>query len=80
VADPPLAEQATTLIEHYQDMLSHYGAETGMKIARKHVGWYSKGLPGSGEFRAAINRIADPATAMSTIRAFYAPLLNALAA
>jgi tRNA-dihydrouridine synthase len=37
-------EQLGTLLEHYHDMLSHYGSEAGMRVARKHVGWYSKGL------------------------------------
>jgi tRNA-dihydrouridine synthase B len=78
--DPPLAEQLATLLEHYQDMLAHYGSEPGMRVARKHVGWYSKGLPGSGEFRAAINRIANPTAVIEAIRAFYAPLIERLAA
>src|SRR5262245_9051515 len=43
--DPPLARQLAILLEHYDAMLSHYGAGPGMRIARKHVGWYSKGLP-----------------------------------
>jgi tRNA-dihydrouridine synthase B len=78
--DPPLAEQLATLLEHYRDMLAHYGSEPGMRVARKHVGWYSKGLPGSGEFRAAINRIANPTAVIEAIRAFYAPLIERLAA
>src|SRR5919108_1775326 len=71
--EPSLSEQLRTLLQHYQDMLLHYGSECGMRVARKHIGWYSKGLPGSGEFRAAINRIASPAAAMEAIRAFYCP-------
>ncbi len=78
--DPTLAEQLDTVLEHYRDMLSHYGAQTGMRIARKHVGWYSKGLAGSGEFRASINRIDDPVAAMAAIRNFYSPLAERMAA
>lgn len=37
-------------------MLSHYGIQTGLLMARKHLGWYSKGLMGSAEFRVAINQ------------------------
>ena len=77
---PSLHEQLATLLQHYQDMLGHYGAEAGMRIARKHVGWYSKGLPASGEFRAAINRIAEPARAIDAIKAFYRPLIERMAA
>jgi tRNA-dihydrouridine synthase B len=79
-AEPPLAAQLDTLLEHYQDMLAHYGSEPGMRVARKHVGWYSKGLPGSGEFRAAINRIANPAAVIEAIRAFFSPLVERAAA
>ncbi len=77
---PSLVEQLETLLEHYRDMLAHYGSEAGMRIARKHVGWYSKGLPGSGEFRAAINRIANPTAVIEAIRAFYCPLAERQAA
>jgi tRNA-dihydrouridine synthase B len=80
LAEPSLHEQLAIVAEHYEDMLTHYGAQTGMKMARKHVGWYSKGLPGSGEFRAAINRTDDPAAALAAIRSFYDPLLESLAA
>ena len=59
--DPPLAEQRDTLLGHYDAMLSHYGVNVGSRIARKHLGWYSKGLYGSSEFRAAVNRCDDPA-------------------
>src|SRR5215468_4493090 len=78
LGDPPLAEQLDILLGHYRDMLAHYGSEAGMRVARKHLGWYSKGLPGSGEFRAAINRIANPATVIEAIRAFYSPLIERL--
>ncbi len=51
------SQRSSTIVErHYEDMLSHYGTEVGVRIARKHVGWYSKGLPGSAEFRAAVNQ------------------------
>jgi tRNA-dihydrouridine synthase B len=80
LAEPSLSEQLVILLEHYRDMLSHYGSEAGMRVARKHVGWYSKGLAGSGEFRAAINRIANPAAVIEAIRAFYCPLVERLAA
>src|SRR5689334_8960968 len=57
--DPPLAYQLDTVLGHYDAMLEHYGVAVGVRIARKHVGWYSKGLPGSAEFRAAVNRSDD---------------------
>ena len=74
--DPPLAHQRDTLLRHYDDMLSHYGTSVGVRIARKHLGWYSKGLYGSSEFRAAVNRVDDPETVKAMIRAFFAPLIE----
>jgi tRNA-dihydrouridine synthase B len=73
--DPPLAQQLQIVLGHYEDMLAHYGTAVGSRIARKHIGWYSKGLPGSAEFRAAVNRTEDPQTVKAMIRAFYAPLV-----
>ncbi|HJU19632.1 MAG TPA: tRNA dihydrouridine synthase DusB [Stellaceae bacterium] len=73
--EPPLAAQLETVLAHYEAMLLHYGSEVGSRIARKHIGWYSKGLPGSAEFRAAVNAAVDVARVRDLIRAFYEPLL-----
>ncbi|MEK9968131.1 MAG: tRNA dihydrouridine synthase DusB [Ferrovibrio sp.] len=78
--DPALHEQEATVLEHYDAMLSHYGVSTGLKIGRKHVAWYSKGLPGSAEFRTRIMQIEDPQQVRDTIRDFYAPQLDRMAA
>jgi tRNA-dihydrouridine synthase B len=78
--DPPAAEQMATVIEHYHAMLSHYGIDSGNRIARKHIAWYSKGLPGSAEFRASLNRGAEPAIVEQMIRDFYRPAIERLAA
>lgn len=75
VPDPPLATQLDIVLGHYEEMLLHYGMEVGSRIARKHVAWYSKGLPGSAEFRAAVNETIDPARVRRLIRSFYEPLL-----
>ena len=73
--DPPLTEQRDTLLAHYDAMLSHYGVSVGSRIARKHLGWYSKGLYGSSEFRAAVNRCDEPAQVKAMVTEFYMPLL-----
>jgi tRNA-dihydrouridine synthase B len=78
--DPPLWRQYQILMAHYEAMLSHYGVDTGLKIARKHVAWYSKGLPGSAEFRVQINTLDTPEAAKAAIRAFYEPQLERQAA
>jgi len=78
--DPPLAEQRDVVLRHYDDMLEHYGIDAGVKIARKHISWYSKGLTGSGEFRNRVNRLDNPEAVKTEIRDFYAPLLEQMAA
>jgi tRNA-dihydrouridine synthase B len=69
--EPSLAEQFALIVEHYHAMLDHYGNETGVKIARKHVGWYTKGLPGSAEFRNRVNFIDDPNEVLGSLERFY---------
>jgi tRNA-dihydrouridine synthase B len=80
VSDPSIAVQLETVLTHFEDMLLHYGAETGVRMARKHVAWYSKGLPGSAEFRAEVNQHADAERVRTLIRRFYEPLLEPRAA
>lgn len=74
-ADPSLEEQYGVLVEHYRAMLDHYGRDTGVKIARKHLGWYTKGLPGSADFRNQVNFIADADQVLGELERFYTPLL-----
>lgn len=76
VAEPSLAEQLKLILEHYAAMLDHYGSDTGVKMARKHLGWYTKGLPGSAEFRNKVNFVDDPAEVQRMLCAFYNPLLD----
>jgi tRNA-dihydrouridine synthase B len=78
--DPPLAAQYRIVRGHYDEMLSHYGSEVGLRIARKHLGWYSKGLPGSAEFRAAVNQTDEVPRVKALLRAFYDPLIEREAA
>jgi tRNA-dihydrouridine synthase B len=77
---PGLDEQLAVLLEQYDAMLSLYGADAGVKIARKHLGWYTKGLTGSAEFRNKVNTVDDPARVMTMLRDFYAPWLERVAA
>jgi tRNA-dihydrouridine synthase B len=78
--DPSLDEQYAVIVEHYHMMLNHYGTETGVNMARKHLGWYTKGLPGSAEFRNAVNQIGDPERVLAMLDEFYAPWRSRAAA
>ncbi len=79
-ADPPLHRQLAIVLRHYEAILSHYGIATGLRMARKHLGWYSRGLHGAAEFRGEINRQDDPQRVMSMLRAFYEPQIERQAA
>ena len=72
--DPSLETQHQIVCSHLDDILLHYGETTGIKIARKHVGWYSKGLTGSAEFRVKVNHTESPAAMFNLIDNFYLPL------
>ena len=80
LADPDIDTQFATMIEHYEAMLSLYGKDTGVKMGRKHLGWYTKGLPGSAEFRNKVNFVDDSAEVIQLLRDFYAPFLKRQAA
>jgi len=69
--DPSLSEQKEIVLEHFQDMLIHYGEYSGLMMARKHIGWYSKGLTNSAEFRVAINRSTTPLEVNDHIETFF---------
>ena len=78
--DPTLSGQLSILLEHFDAMIAHYGEETGCRLGRKHVAWYTKGLPGSAEFRAKVNQSLNAAAVRRMIFDYYDPLLQRMAA
>ena len=78
--DPELDEQLSTMLEQYEDMLSLYGTHTGVNLARKHIGWYTRGLPRSAELRNKINQQDDSRVVIEMLREFYSPWLSRAAA
>ena len=76
LSDPSLSEQYLIMRDHYLEMLHHYGSYTGMRMARKHVSWYTKGLPKSAEFRATINQIPEADDALKAVDAYYDDMLT----
>ena len=71
--DPAPERRLAVMIEHYEALLAHYGRRHGVRIARKHLGWYAKGWDGAAEFRARMNREDDPEQVKQMIRALIAP-------
>ena len=80
LASPSFGEQYETVIEHYERMLDLYGRDVGTKVARKHLGWYTKGMHGSAEFRNHVNFIDDPDEVMGELERFYEPFRHRRAA
>ncbi|MBB3763779.1 tRNA dihydrouridine synthase DusB [Sphingomicrobium lutaoense] len=80
IPDPSMDEQLETILAQYDDMQSLYGKVVGVNCARKHIGWYTKGLAGSAEFRNRVNQEEDPERVKAMLREFYAPWLKRAAA
>ena len=78
--DPAIADQYAMIVGHYHAMLDHYGPEIGVNMARKHIGWYTKGLDGSAEFRNTVNQQPDPTVVLDMLERFYTPWLARAAA
>jgi tRNA-dihydrouridine synthase B len=78
--EPTLDEQLDTMLSQYDEMLALYGQQTGVNLARKHIGWYTKGLPGSAELRNRVNQQDDPDVVVAMLREFYGPWLTRAAA
>jgi len=74
--EPGLSAQKAIIIQHYDAILAHFGTDAGLRMARKHLGWYSRGLPGSAGFRSEINRIASVPDVLARIDRFFDPLID----
>lgn len=80
IAEPSLDVQYRLIVEHYCAMMDLYGSDVGVRVARKHIGWYTKGLNGSAEFRNHVNRIDNAVVVLEELERFYMPKLERLAA
>ena len=76
IAAPTIEKQRDVVLEHYDHMLSHYGVDTGVMIARKHIGWYSAGLFDSSTFRQKINTMTSPTEVKQAITEYYDSVQN----
>lgn len=74
--EPTLASQKAIIHAHYEAMLERFGTGPGVRLARKHLSWYSRGLPGSAEFRATVTRLPDADAVIALIDSFYDPLID----
>jgi tRNA-dihydrouridine synthase B len=73
---PGIGELSTIVLRHFSAMLSHYGTLAGVRIARKHLAWYLRGLPGAAQFQAAVMRIEEAAVVERAVAAFLGGLIE----
>jgi tRNA-dihydrouridine synthase B len=74
--DPPLAVILETVRDHWEAMQRHYGPQVGCRIARKHIGWYSRCLPGSAAFRQLVNNTTDPDAVRDAMELYFTAALD----
>nr|WP_257900351.1 tRNA dihydrouridine synthase DusB [Marinobacter sp. F4206] len=74
--EPPLSEVERILIEHLAALHSFYGEKMGVRIARKHVGWYLQSHDQSKQFRKRFNAIDDALEQTDSIQQYFAGLRN----
>ncbi len=73
---PEVAEIQRVLIDHLQELYLFYGEYSGVRIARKHISWYTRGLAGSAVFRHAMNRLATIEEQLAATQQFFAELAD----
>mgnify|MGYP003376513034 CR=1 FL=1 len=72
---PPLCTEILAVLKaHLAELYAFYGAETGLRVARKHISWYTRGLAGSASFRHAMNTLPSVDRQLDAIERFFATL------
>jgi len=71
LAPPLVAEVRRALLAHLEDHYALYGEFTGVRSARKHIGWYVRGLPGGDAFRTRMNTIEESTAQFAAVAAFF---------
>jgi tRNA-dihydrouridine synthase B len=78
--DPELSVIHGIVREHFEEMLLHYGSDQGLRIARKHIGWYSQGLPDSAGFRQSVNNRGNARDVIAAIDDYFSGVCDRMAA
>jgi len=74
---PEVAEIHAVLLEHVHDLYGFYGEVTGVRVARKHISWYTRGLVGAGAFRHAMNLLTTPEEQLGAVNEYFAQAARA---
>jgi tRNA-dihydrouridine synthase len=72
---PSLPRQKSIMLAHYDSILTHFGHDAGVRLARKHLAWYTRGLHGSAEFRARVNQLNQATEVAALIKEFFDTLM-----
>jgi tRNA-dihydrouridine synthase B len=73
---PEVAEIREVMAEHLEDLYEFYGRERGVRVARKHIGWYTKGLRNSAVFRARMNTLDTAEAQTEAVTHFFDELMS----
>lgn len=73
--EPGLEEVRDILLGHLRNLYAFYGEHTGVRVARKHIAWYSKGQPHGAAFRQAVNRVAEAQEQIEMVETFFGRLI-----
>ncbi|MDT8404699.1 tRNA dihydrouridine synthase DusB [Sulfuriflexus sp.] len=76
LAEPGLVEVRDILLEHLGNLYAFYGEYTGVRMARKHISWYSKGQSHGAAFRQAVNRVETVDDQLNMVNEFFARLID----
>ncbi len=68
---PTHAEIRAILIEHLHDLYQFYGEFTGLRVARKHISWYTRGMAGSAHFRHQMNQMESITEQLQAVQDFF---------
>ena len=71
LAAPPVGEVHRVLLKHVYDLYAFYGDQTGLRVARKHISWYTKGLVDSAQFRHRMNQLESCDEQLSAVNEFF---------
>jgi tRNA-dihydrouridine synthase B len=80
IARPGSAELAATLVGHLHELHEFYGKAAGVRVARKHLGWYLRSLPGGEGFWQRVNRVESTELQIEIVHAYFSGVDRRLAA
>jgi len=76
LAAPEVEEIHRVLIAHLHDLYAFYGEHTGVRVARKHISWYTRGLAGSAAFRHAMNQLQTCVEQLTAVNGFFGEMAS----